>query len=76
MHPLVGNLESLKDSELEYKINELTKKYFMTANCDVRSQLSSILSMYKEELNVRRQHQLNTALNQKSKDIDNLVKVN
>lgn len=76
MHPLVVNLELLKDSELEQKINDLTKKYFMTANFDLRSQIASIIEMYKEELGSRRQKELSKVLDQKNKDLDSLIKVN
>ena len=38
MHPLAGDLESLKDIDLENKINDLTKKYFMTRNPGLQAQ--------------------------------------
>jgi hypothetical protein len=40
MHPLISNLENLKDSEIDFKINDLTKKYFQSANPDLRQQVS------------------------------------
>ena len=30
MHPLAGDLSQIKDAELELKIGDLSKKYFMT----------------------------------------------
>lgn len=30
MHPLINNLSEMKDAEIESKITELGKKYFMT----------------------------------------------
>ena len=42
MHPLVNNLSQLKDSELESKIQELTRKYFSTSNFQVQTQIAMI----------------------------------
>ena len=74
MHPLVGSLSDLKTPELESKITDLTKKYFMTGNMDARHQISMVLESYKSELNRRHQEALNKVMNDKS--LDNLVKVN
>lgn len=76
MHPLIYDLELLKDSELEQKINDLTKKYFMTTNFDVRSQIASVIETYKEELSTRRQNELSKMMEQKTKDLDKLIKIN
>ena len=74
MHPLVGNLSDLKTTELEGKITDLTKKYFMTGNMDAQRQISMVLESYKSELNQRHREALNKVMNDKS--LDNLVKVN
>jgi hypothetical protein len=74
MHPLVGSLSDLKTPELESKITDLTKKYFMTGNMDAQHQISMVLESYKSELNRRHQEALNKVMNDKS--LDNLVKVN
>jgi hypothetical protein len=76
MHPLVQNLSSLKDSEIEFKVNDLTRKYFMTSNYEVRSQISVILETYKEELSVRRQKELDRMANERNKDLDKLININ
>lgn len=75
MHPLVGDLSSLKDAELESKINELTRKYFSTYNVDVREQMVMILDTYKEELNNRRQREYEKMMNSRNKDLDKLINV-
>ena len=54
MHPLIGDLSQLKDSEVDSKINELTRKYFATNSFELRTQISMALDTYKEEL-ARRQ---------------------
>jgi hypothetical protein len=74
MHPLVGSLSELKTSELEVKITDLTKKYFMTGNMDARQQISMVLDSYKTELNRRHEQALSKVMSDKS--LDKLVKVN
>lgn len=76
MHPLIQNLSALKDSEIEFKVNDLTKKYFMTSNYEIRSQISVILETYKEELSVRRQRELERMANERNKDLDKLININ
>lgn len=75
MHPLVGDLSSLKEAELENKINELTRKYFITNNVEVRSQISAVIDTYKEQLNIRRQAEWQKMMDSRNKDLDKLIKV-
>ena len=76
MHPLAGSFENLKDSEIEEKITDLTKKYFMTRNFEVQMQITSLLENYKEEIGKRRQLQLQRLMQKSEKSLDNLVKIN
>jgi len=75
MHPLVSNLESLKDSELDNKINELTRKYFNTHNFELQRQVVMILDSYKEELSRRKQLEYEKMMNTRNKDLDKLINV-
>lgn len=75
MHPLIGDLSSLKDSELEAKVNELTRKYFSTYNTDVREQMVMALDTYKEELSNRRQREYEKMMQSRNKDLDKLINV-
>lgn len=75
MHPLVGDLSSLKDAELETKINELSKKYFSTYNVDIRQQIVMVLDTYKEELNNRRQAEYEKMMKSRDKNLDKLINV-
>ena len=75
MHPLVGDLSHFKDSELEDKTNELTRKYFSTYNPEVQYQISMVLESYKNELNNRRQREYEKMMNSRNKDLDKLIKV-
>jgi uncharacterized protein YbjQ (UPF0145 family) len=76
MHPLSGDFEKFKDSEIETKIQELSRKYFMTHNYDVQQQISMILNDYNQELSKRRQAALEKMMKTADKSIDNLIKVN
>jgi hypothetical protein len=76
MHPLVSDLEHLKDSELDAKINDLTKKYFMTTNFEVQRQIAVVLDSHKEELSKRRAKEWQKMSEKMNKNLDNLIKVN
>jgi hypothetical protein len=55
-HPFEGNLDNLKDSEVEERLHELTKKYFQAARLgkpELLTQLSTFVTIYKEELSRR-----------------------
>jgi hypothetical protein len=75
MHPLVLNLESLKNAEIESKINDLTKKYFMTSNYDVQSQIAAVLDVYKEELSTRQRAEWQKTMESRDKGLDKLINV-
>jgi hypothetical protein len=74
MHPLAGDLSEIKDQELEAKVTDLTKKYFMTANPEIRQQMSMLIDSYNDELKKRRNASLAKIM--ANKDLDKLVKVN
>ena len=77
MHPLVGNLENLKEQEIHAKISDLTKKYFMTHNPEVQSQIANMLDEYRNELGARNaklwQQQME---NNSNKGLDKLININ
>lgn len=76
MHPLIDDLTGLKDAELELKINDLTRKYFMVRNPGVQAQIVAALDSYKEELNKRRQNEYEKMMNSRDKGLDKLINVN
>lgn len=76
MHPLMEDISKLKESELENKISELSKKYFMTSNSSVQHQISLMLEMYKIELRTRREKNIIEEYQKRDKDLDNLINVN
>lgn len=75
MHPLSGDLASLKDSEVESKIFDLTKKYFMTHNTEIREQISMLLDTYNQELSTRRANALKKLMDNRDKSLDKLINV-
>jgi hypothetical protein len=76
MHPLVGDLTNLKDSEIEAKVNDLTKKYFMTPNPGVKAQMAAVLDSLNEELSRRRKASYDKAMAARNKDLDKLININ
>lgn len=73
-HPLSGDLKELKDSEVESKLLELNKKYFAAARLgsqDLLTQLSTFITIYKEELAKRHAQKLKEADN----DLGQLINV-
>ena len=76
MHPFIENLTPLTDSELENKISEISKRYFMTQNTYVREQILMVLSTYKEELEKRRSELWNKTMENTNKGLDKLININ
>ena len=76
IHPMAPDLSELKDSEVEAKLNELTKKYFQAArlgNQELLTQLSTFVNMYREEMSDRYRKSLkNTNIDG---DLDQLINV-
>jgi hypothetical protein len=75
MHPLIENLEKLKDSQLEAKISDLTSKYFMATNQGVKSQIALLLQTYTEHRNERSKIDLQKSFDSRNKDLDNLIHI-
>jgi hypothetical protein len=76
MHPLSEDFSQLKDAEIEERIQDLSKKYWLTQNSNVQRQITLFLDMYKTEMQYRRQKQLNQLYQKRNKDLDNLINVN
>lgn len=75
MHPLINDFSTLKNNEIEAKINDLTKKYFMTSNYGVQCQISAVLDSYKEELSRRQADEWNKVMESRNKGLDKLINV-
>lgn len=78
LHPYVNDLSDLTINDLEGKVVELQRKYFISTNPSVQSQISVILDIYREEINNRRQIEAQRQRDNQSNDdnsLDNLIKV-
>ena len=76
LHPLSVDLTTLKDSEVEEKLQELTRKYFAAQRLgkpELLTQISTFVTIYKEEMSRRYRDRLNTGLDG---DLDQLINVN
>jgi hypothetical protein len=76
IHPLSEDLSSLKDIDIENKLQDLTKKYFQTHNPDIKYQISVFIDIYRVELQARRQRAIEQQYQKRDKDLDKLIKVN
>ena len=63
-HPLIGDLSEFKDQDIENKLIELNKKYYAAARLgskDLLTQLSTVITIYREELSKRHAQKLKQA---------------
>jgi hypothetical protein len=73
--PFEQNLSELKDSEIESKVQELTKKYFMAQRLgkhNLLTQLSTFITIYKDELSRRMRERTKQEFDG---DLDQLINV-
>jgi tartrate dehydratase alpha subunit/fumarate hydratase class I-like protein len=76
MHPLAGDLSALKNNELETKITDLTRKYFLTYNTDVKQQIAQLLDTYRAEQQQRQKAEYDKLMNSQDKSLDKLININ
>lgn len=74
-NPLVDSFDDISTNDLEEKIVELQRKYFMTANLQVQQQISAILDMYIEEAKSRRAKSMKKDLENPESGLDNLINI-
>ena len=74
MHPLV-DLSTLKDPDLQNRIAELTRKYFMTPNSAVKMQIANMLDMYNAEVEVRSAKQWEDTQKNQDNGLDKLINI-
>jgi len=75
MNALEVDLSTLSDSELESKLQELSKKYFMAqrlGNHQLLTQIATFVNMYRDELSQRYRTKI---LKQDDRDLDQLINV-
>lgn len=74
-HPHIGDLSNLTDTEVEGKINDLSKKYFRVPDPNMKNQIIVILDIYKAELTSRRAAQWKKEYQRRNKDLDSLINI-
>jgi hypothetical protein len=76
-NPLLPNLGEIKENDLENKISELTRKYFMAlrTNGYLAEQVLVSLEAYKAELRQRQIASQKSLMEKSNKDLDDLIKV-
>jgi hypothetical protein len=72
LHPIEDNLEKYTTPQVEDKLQELSKKFYMTRNPEVKNQMATLIEMYRIELRSRYAKEM--AKNQ-DKDLDNLINI-
>jgi ribosomal protein L29 len=76
IHPLV-DLTNLTDTQLEDKIQELGRKYFMMGSADLKFQIVQLLEMHKAELHNRRMKTYEQQFQKhQDKGLDSLININ
>ena len=75
MHPLADDLSNLKDLEIESKIQELSRKYWMTNNPNIQNQISLFLDLYRSELANRRAKLWQEQTGKRNENLDKLINV-
>lgn len=74
-NPLVDKFDVLSDAELESKITELNRKFWQTNNPDLKTQIATMLEMYKEEMRSRRAKFYQKMNRDGDSDLDSLINV-
>ena len=74
-NPLVDSFDDISTNDLEEKIVELQRKYFMTGNLQVQEQISAILNMYIEEARSRRAKSMKKDIENPDSGLDNLINI-
>ena len=72
-HPLVEDYKTLSDAELCEKLDSLNRKYWMTNNEAVRSQMVLIIDELR--LEAERRRNLEKDPQEENKTLDNLIKI-
>ena len=75
-HPLGDDLSKLKDNEVEEKLQELSRKYFMAQRLgkpELLTQIGTFVTIYKQEMSKRLLSKTQTPYDT---DLDQLTNVN
>jgi len=73
MHPLEGDIQSLKDNELEDKLRDLNKRYLTATrlnNQSLAEQVLMLLTSYRQEQTRRQQISFNEAIKKSQGEVN------
>jgi hypothetical protein len=74
-NPLATDYHELTDTQLEKKIADLSRKYWMTQNLHVQQQMSTLIEMYKIEMRSRLARSKVQDQEKDNNSLDNLIKI-
>ena len=75
-NPLATDFHELSDKELEERLGELNRKYFMTQNPQVQSQMAVLIEQMREEVRTRNARaKVQENQDQDNKGLDNLINI-
>lgn len=75
LHPLAEDLSKLKDTELETKIQSLSRKYWQARNPMLQQQVAMLLEGYNQELQTRRRKNWEQQRQSLDKGLDKLINI-
>jgi len=73
-NPLADNFEDLTDSQIQEKIQDLTRRYYQTRNPGLQNQIAVMLDMFRQEQTTRMYRQKQQ--DDDDPDLDNLININ
>jgi len=73
-NPLADSFEDLTDSQIQEKVQDLTKRYYQTRNPELQNQIAVMLDMFREEQTTRMYKQKQQ--DEDDPDLDNLININ
>ena len=78
INPLIDNLDGFTLQELDQKVSDLQRKYFMTPNPQVQAQIANVLDIYRLEQQDRRVKEMMRQQNDENGEnsLDNLININ
>lgn len=75
IHPLADDPSDLTITQIEDKIADLSRKYFMTHNPQAQDQIATFIEIYKQELHMKMAQDRLRQQENDDNDLDNLINV-
>jgi len=73
-NPLADSFEDLTDSQIQEKVQDLTRRYYQTSNPGLQNQIAVMLDMFRQEQTLRMYRQKQQ--DDDDPDLDNLININ